>query len=355
MPKSFNTADLPNNLASKIYYYGDVIDDLLLNLSVGTIEDLGDFKYYITEEEVYVIDCLGNKDIYIIPNEIIVNGNRRKVTSCEYLPSNNERIVFYTDEVYYGSRHNLMVKVESLEDFVCVDDCYYLIDNNEATLMLVHQFTNDMIIPETININGNNYPVTTISDKAFTFDTTTGASSSITIPASIKTIQTTGHNYGTLYYNGSISDWLNIQQIDVEGSALSGSITCVDAFYYLEDGEYKFLLDLFVENQNIGEYAFRGYDGLKSITIGSGVEIIGRNAFELCINVKKVVLSEGLKRIEYHSLNCVNPRVIVLPSTLEFVDFFAITASKYVILSSHSMDDWDEEWHYGGDTFAIIE
>ena len=71
--------------------------------------------------------------------------------------------------------------------------------------------------------------------------------------------------------------------------------------------------------------------------------------------MKKVVLSEGLKRIEYHSLNCVNPRVIVLPSTLEFVDFFAITASKYVILSSHSMDDWDEEWHYGGDTFAIIE
>lgn len=49
--------------------------------------------------------------------------------------------------------------------------------------------------------------------------------------------------------------------------------------------------------KNIGDYAFRGCDGLKSVMIPHGVESIGSSAFSGCIGLASVVIPASVKRI----------------------------------------------------------
>lgn len=44
---------------------------------------------------------------------------------------------------------------------------------------------------------------------------------------------------------------------------------------------------------NIGDYAFCGYSGLTSVTIGNGVTSIGKSAFERCSDLTSIVVEEG--------------------------------------------------------------
>lgn len=67
--------------------------------------------------------------------------------------------------------------------------------------------------------------------------------------------------------------------------------------------------------------AFAGNDSIKTVSIGSGVEILPFGCFAGCDALATVTLSEGVKRIEKRAFaECIALQTINLPETLEYLD-----------------------------------
>ena len=85
---------------------------------------------------------------------------------------------------------------------------------------------------------------------------------------------------------------------------------------------------------SIGENAFascRLLDG--ELIIPDGVEIIKKNTFAYCGNLKNVVLGSGIKRIEASAFtDCTNLESVIMPSNLEFVGTLAFAKCKKVAI-----------------------
>ncbi len=100
------------------------------------------------------------------------------------------------------------------------------------------------------------------------------------LPASIETIGGwifQGMNLDSLYFKGTISEWLEIAFGADIGSSINYFLECVDKFYI--SGELVENLVIPDGITSIPESAFEGYDGLKSVVIPASVTTIGRQAF----------------------------------------------------------------------------
>ena len=74
----------------------------------------------------------------------------------------------------------------------------------------------------------------------------------------------------------------------------------------------------------IGEYEFSNNSSLRSIKLGSGVTSIGTFAFESCINLTSVTMSDSITRIEeYTFLNCSGLTNITIGSGITYVGYDA--------------------------------
>ena len=113
---------------------------------------------------------------------------------------------------------------------------------------------------------------------------------SIEIPAGVKSIGDTAfyhcYNLNTVYYAGSIEDWLNIEFESSTSNPL----------YYVADlyigGELVTEVVVPESVTTIG-YQLTGCANLTSITIHSGVTSIGSDAFRYCSNLESVTFAEG--------------------------------------------------------------
>lgn len=67
----------------------------------------------------------------------------------------------------------------------------------------------------------------------------------------------------------------------------------------------------------IGDYAFRGCEGLERITIPSNVQKIGRQVFASCTNLKEVVIENGVQEVGYGAFQyCTSLTNVVLPDSI---------------------------------------
>ena len=66
--------------------------------------------------------------------------------------------------------------------------------------------------------------------------------------------------------------------------------------------------------KTIGDYAFRHFSSLVSITLPNGVNSIGRNAFEGCNELKSIIIPNGVISIgKYAFSNCSSLNSIIIP------------------------------------------
>ena len=177
---------------------------------------------------------------------------------------------------------------------ITVDDIRYSIDltTKEATVSKQNSSLkiHNLVIPDYIEYDGEQYPVTTISEQAFfncrsltgsltignsvttigysAFDRCTGFSGSLTIGNSVTTIGAYAFEMcrgfsGSLTIGNSV---ITIEDHAFDGcSGFSGSLTIGDSV------------------TNIGDYAFSVCSGFSgSLTIGNSVTTIGNRAFQGC-------------------------------------------------------------------------
>lgn len=172
----------------------------------------------------------------------------------------------------------------------------------------------DVVIPSTIDVEGESYTVTSIGDKVFSGNVTL---TSISLPKTIKSIG------GDAFYRcdsikavyiTDLESWLNIQFGDNVSNPLAM------AHHLLLNG--KELRSLIVPSTitKINDYAFDWCYSLESVIIPSNVKTIGIGAFSGCSNLKSIELSNGLSEVGMSAFsNCSKLKSIIIPNTVNSI------------------------------------
>lgn len=151
--------------------------------------------------------------------------------------------------------------------------------------------------------------------------------SALTIPKSITDIGRNAFSgcktLNTIYYNGSILDWLRLQwdgYVDV-GYALWIKDGVTDAMFPNQGGNYDKVTCVTIPREitSIREGAFYYCNSLTKVSFHSNVQEIGESAFNKS-SVGDVVFPEKLKSIgKYAFLSCKSLKTIFIPASVSFI------------------------------------
>lgn len=173
--------------------------------------------------------------------------------------------------------------IANAQDFSLENIDYNITSEENMTVEVVGShfyYDEEVVIPSSVNYNGNVYNVTVIGERAFESSSLT----SVVVSEGIVTI-------GNQAFGGC--------------SGLV-SITLPESL------------------KNMGESVFAWCGRLEAITIPSGVKSIGERAFEDCDALNTVVLSEGLDEIGYSAFTCCTSlKSITFPESLTKICDFA--------------------------------
>ena len=177
-------------------------------------------------------------------------------------------------------------------------DLYYIIEESDGSKSVTVIKTGkidvkSVVIPEKIE----DIPVTAIRSKAFSNLKVAGE---ITIPSSIKTIQSDAFTPKQLMTKVHISDlaaWLKIDFGNANANPLSQG-----GKLYL-NGEPVTELAIPEGVSGIKDYAFFGCTSLTKITLSDNVQSIGARAFENCFELKTVVIGNKLDNVQIYAFS----------------------------------------------------
>ena len=242
-----------------------------------------------------------------------------------------------------------------------IDGIYYNFSGNEATVTYQKQnyphtsdYSDSVVIPESVTYEGKTYSVTSIGDYAFQYCT---GVTSVTIPNSVTSIG----DYAFHYCSGLTSITIPNSVLSIGEKAFSGcsgltsvaipnSVTsigisafdgcnsltsvhitdlaawCNIDFGYYTSNPFYYADHLYLDNQeikdlvipnsvtSISECAFYGCTCLTSITIPKSVTSIGSSAFYGCSGLTSIVVESG--NIVYDSRNNCNAIIETASNTL---------------------------------------
>ncbi len=214
-----------------------------------------------------------------------------------------------------------------------------------------NEYSGDIIIPESVEYNGNTYSVTFIDSEAFRACTSL---TSVTIPQSVKTIgnyafsgcsnltSVTIPNSVTSIGQGVFNEtaWYNNQP---DGVVYAGKVVYkykgtmpVNTEIILDDGtsgisSYAFdgcagLASIKIPNSvsSIGNYAFQNCSSMTSITIPNNVTNINEGTFKGCGRLANVTLPQNVTSIGSYSFSgCSGLASITIPSSVTSIGSYA--------------------------------
>lgn len=257
-------ADFSN--LKNIYYKGTIEKWLSLNFDSVNSNPLS------VAENFYILDTNGNVDF---------DGNKYTLLKELVIPNSVEEIKANS---FYGFNQLTSVVLPSTLKTIGADSF-----NKCSSLISVS-------IPESVNKIGRN-----------AFKDCTSLTSFV-LPVGL-----TKYDYvfldncpklSSLYYNGSLDDWLNIQFVYGNCNPLSK----VDSFYYLdsngsftyENKKYAYVTELVIPStvKKINQNQFYGFKQLKSLILADSVETIEESAFANCYNLKEVYVNNKVTNIK---------------------------------------------------------
>lgn len=214
-------------------------------------------------------------------------------------------------------------------------------EKKSATVAGVDDFYSDeVVIPETVNHNGNVYRVDEVGTGAFSY---TYGIKTVVIPNSVTRI--VGGAFDGCHGLEKISIPESVRKIEgrtFEGCenladvTLPSSLESIDyeAFYCcvsLKDIELPKSLNY------IGSQAFYGCTKLLSIVIPENVTKIGSAIFQDCYSLKDVELPESLVEIESHAFYaCTGLDKIVIPSSVRTIGECAFGNCIFEVMENYS-------------------
>ncbi len=224
----------------------------------------------------------------------------KKIVSLLVLMFSTVLCVWAGDDYYYSYEVNgIYYQLKSLDgEGLCafVAPKYYFIGKGGTGYSQGH-YSGNLVIPESVEINGTTYPVKGISTAAFNQCTL----DKVVIPETVTQINNDvgGISIGQLCFS-SWGWWCNLKT--------SSSINDTSEYRYYQvnllaiaqhvivGGEECDLTDFVLPGgiTDIRPYAFRNCSQMKSLTLSDDVRIIGEYAFEGC-GLKKVVIPDNVE------------------------------------------------------------
>ena len=183
-----------------------------------------------------------------------------------------------------------------------VGDLNYSVNDDGVSVTVTghvdgYEAQGELIIPESVNFEGNDYAVTIIGEEAFYY--CYELTGDLIIPNSVISIEANAFN-GCDGFSGTLTIGSSVVYIGDYAfgfcTSLTGCLTIPDSVTSIGDYAFfscrSFTGDLIIPNSvnYIGEGAFlscRGFDG--TLTIGNSVSIIGALAFNSCSGLKGIL------------------------------------------------------------------
>ena len=253
---------------------------------------------------------------------------------------------------------------------------YNIYNDNGRSLAMITSYMGkggNVVIPDTVTIDGTLYNVARINGSAF------WNNDDITSVTFGKNIEYIGYRafYDcdglaelTLDGNMTIGNYVfqgcnNLTTVNIGGNVI------VDEWAFYECNGLKTLT--IGGNTTIGNYSFYNCDNLETVTIGGNVESIGEEAFYSCNNLSSVVIGDSVKTIgssafaDGYSLrnvtigngvetidnnafyNCALP-IILIPKSVTTIGNYAFGYNSYLtiyceIAEANKPDTWSEYWN----------
>ena len=191
-----------------------------------------------------------------------------------------------------------------------VDGIYYNVNKSNRTAEVTKgdgKYKGSINIPESITYEGSSYSVTSIGKSAFR---DCSGLTSVTIPSSVTIIG----NYAFNSCSGLTSIVVDKGNVTYDSRNNCNAII-ETATNTLITGCKNTIIPNSVTS--IGEYAFRGCDGLTSVTIGNSVMSIGRSAFYGCSNLTSVTIPNSVTSIGHSAFcDCSGLTSVTIPNSV---------------------------------------
>ena len=181
-----------------------------------------------------------------------------------------------------------------------VDGIYYDLDSSTSTATVTsnsNEYSGDIVIPSSIDFEGNSYSVTSIGGSAF-YECT--GLISVTIPNCVTSI-------GTYAFRKCAG---------LTTVTIPNSVTSIGSFAF---SECTGLISVTIPNSvtTISEYTFNGCSGITTVSIPNGVISIGSHAFYGCYNLTAVTIPNSVTSIgDYAFSACSNMTSIAIPNSV---------------------------------------
>lgn len=225
-------------------------------------------------------------------------------------------------------------------------------------------YKGNVVVPETVVYNGNEYIVTEIGNQAFRGQSKL---TSVSIPSSVKKIDDKAflgcvslanvsiHDNSSLEYIGreAFSSCKRLSSIYIPSNVMTigeeafkdcialkeVNLNNVDIIERKAFQNCYSLIDINVDATEIGDLAFWECKNLRSVNMGSNVDKIGNGSFLQCSSLSDVNIGNNVREIGYEAFRwCLNLKKIVIPNSVESMDYGVFkycTGLKEVTLSEN--------------------
>ena len=183
-------------------------------------------------------------------------------------------------------------------------------------------YSGDIVIPKSINYNGNEYIIKIIGDYSFS---KSKELESVTIPDSVTIIDESAfydcQNLSSVIVGKSVNE---IRSSAFKGCKKLISISLPQSVSSIGNQafEYSGLTSIIIPDNvsEINEFAFYGCKSLSSVILGNSIKIINREAFANCESLESIIFNNSLNIIKDNCFaKCSNLKSINLPNSVNTI------------------------------------
>mgnify|MGYP000025628718 FL=1 len=193
---------------------------------------------------------------------------------------------------------SLILVVSKIEatGFITVDGLKFLVDTDkqEATLV-ANDYSGDIIVPESVSMDGKNYPVTVFTNKCFANCTKLR---SIVIPNSVKKLES------DCFFGCAL-----LNKIEIPNSVEELGYSCFENCTNLKEVTLSSSLTKL-------PYTFKGCKALSNISIPSSVTVL-LGTFSSCSSLKSIIIPLSVTSLYGTFHNCTNLKEITIPNSVK--------------------------------------